>query len=750
MILRRLYFSVILLILASLVASAIVPARAASQPAPDWQAKVDATVLEQAAEGTSEFLIIMNEQADLSGADSLPDKQSKGRYVYNVLTEMASRSQSGVLNELRTAGAQTRSYWVANLVWVRGSLPDVQAAASRSDVYRIVANPWVRGDLGKPAFAVSAPSMPAPALNVEWNLTKVGAPFAWEAGITGEGVVIGGQDTGYDWDHPALIQSYRGWDGSQADHNYNWHDAIREEITPSANPCGLDATAPCDDYGHGTHTMGIMVGDDGAGSRVGMAPRAHWIGCRNMESGYGRPSTYIECYQWFLAPTDLNNQVPNPDLAPHVINNSWGCPPIEGCADPAVMETVVDNLTAAGILTVHSAGNSGSVCGTVSDPAAIYANSFTVGNTTNLDSLASSSSRGPVGVDGSGRRKPDVSAPGTSIRSSFPGTGYVLMTGTSMAAPHVAGLAALLISANPGLAGQPATLRRIMEETANPSVIVAPEQTCGDIPSTAIPNNQFGWGRINAADAVQLAGFIPRIDAPASVPSGAVFTATLYTANWNPAGPDLSGVSMSVSIPPATTFITATLPHLRSGDVITWTVGSLAAGSVFSTTLTLRAPVDVFTIVEVTAETRADMLGVQPNSENVTISALQPRLSSQGQTTWNTPFTYTLTIRNAHPSTGLTGLSAASALPDNAVFINASQPYTLVNGLLNWQGGVLSPGEAWEVIFSVLPSPDAWRRGPLVSGAYSTAANGIPAQRGELVLTALKAPYQAFLPVISR
>ena len=124
-----------------------------------------------------------------------------------------------------------------------------------------------------------------------------------------------------------------------------------------------------------------MVGDDGAGNQIGMAPGAKWIGCRNMEQGWGTPQTYIECYQWFLAPTDLMGENPRPDLAPHIVNNSWSCPVKEGCTDPNVLLTVVENLRAAGILSVHSAGNSGSSCSTVNTPAAIYDASLTVGNT---------------------------------------------------------------------------------------------------------------------------------------------------------------------------------------------------------------------------------------------------------------------------------------------------------------------------------------------------------------------------------
>ena len=125
-----------------------------------------------------------------------------------------------------------------------------------------------------------------------------------------------------------------------------------------------------------------------------------------MDSGVGTPATYAECYQWFIAPTDLNGENARPDLAPDVINNSWGCPTSEGCTDPNVLLTVVQNLVAAGIVSAHSAGNSGRSCSTISEPAAIYDKSFTVGATNSNDAIADFSSRGPVSVDGSNRSKP--------------------------------------------------------------------------------------------------------------------------------------------------------------------------------------------------------------------------------------------------------------------------------------------------------------------------------------------------------
>jgi subtilisin family serine protease len=466
---------------------------AASRPesqaaAADWQRKVDPWVMRSAAGGPTEFLVFLAEQADLSRAAGMPTRQEKGAYVFETLQATARRTQGPVLKALRALGLEHRAYWVANLIWVHGELEAVQTMAERDDVARVAANPSV--PLEAP-FREQDSRGPA---GIEWNISKVGAPDVWEAGFEGQGAVIAGADTGYDWDHPALQTKYRGWSGGSADHNYSWHDAIHS----GGGSCGADTTEPCDDFGHGTHTMGTMVGDDGGANQIGMAPGARWIGCRNMNVGFGTPATYAECFQWFIAPTDLNGQNPDPSMAPDVINNSWSCPPSEGCTDPNVLLTVVQNTRAAGIVVVVSAGNSGSNCSTVNTPAAIYAESFTVGSTTMSDTISTFSSRGPVTADGSNRLKPDITAPGSSVRSSVPNGGYGISSGTSMAGPHVAGLVALLISANPGLSGDVDKLQNYIESSAVP---LTNGQDCGGVPGSQVPNNTFGFGRIDSMSA---------------------------------------------------------------------------------------------------------------------------------------------------------------------------------------------------------------------------------------------------------
>ena len=460
--------------------------------------------LAAAPDGRAEMLVLLAEQADLSAAEAQPSKAERGRYVHEQLRATARRTQAPLLAFLAERGAPARSFWGANFVHTRGDLALAEALAARGDVRRIEPNPRLTGIDPVDDAEESGFDLEAALLTVGPNIAFVNADDVWAMGFTGQNVVIAGQDTGYEWDHPALQGHYRGWNGSSADHNYDWHDAIHS----GGGSCGANSSEPCDDHSHGTHTMGTMVGDDASHTnQIGMAPGAKWIGCRNMDQGNGTPTTYIECFEWFIAPTNLAGNNPDPALAPHSMNNSWGCPTSEGCnsGNFNVMRQVVENVREAGILVVLSAGNSGSGCSTVNTPAAIYDEVFSVGATSS-NSLASFSSRGPVTVDGSNRRKPDISAPGVNIRSSVPGGGYEGgWDGTSMAGPHVAGLAALLISANPAkLEGNVDGLEELIREGAVTSITVTTPNTCGGIPATQVPNNHFGWGRIDALASVQL------------------------------------------------------------------------------------------------------------------------------------------------------------------------------------------------------------------------------------------------------
>jgi subtilisin family serine protease len=463
--------------------------------------KIDASLLTATANGANaSFLILLADQVDLSAAPAVSDQGARGWFVYQMLRSHAERTQSVLRAALDAQGIQYRAFWGANALLVSGGRELVTMLAGRTDVRALESNApsrWISEPIpGIPVSPAQLPGRAAPNAP-EWGVQNVHAPDVWSLGYLGQGIVIGNQDTGMQWDHPALQPQYGGWDGVAADHNYHWHDSIHDSV---GNPCGNDSPFPCDDNGHGTHTTGTTSGDDSMGNQIGVAPGAQWMGCRNMDRGVGTPARYIECFEFFMAPTDLSGGNPDPTLRPHVINNSWTCPPSEGCA-PNTLQLVVENTQASGILVVASAGNSGSGCESVRDPPAIYDASFSVGAINISNSLAGFSSRGPVTIDGSGRLKPDISAPGVSVRSSVPHDSYGTLSGTSMAGPHVVGSVALLWSAVPALQRQIPDTQAILGQTANPAVD-APNQTCGGIDTTVVPNNSFGSGAVDAFAAV--------------------------------------------------------------------------------------------------------------------------------------------------------------------------------------------------------------------------------------------------------
>ena len=455
-------------------------------------------IADTAGGASAEVVVFLADQADVSAARRIRDHDARGWHVYTTLRDHAEKTQAALKRFLDTRGVSYRSFWAANMLVVTADRALVEQLAARGDVARVDSNRPVRG-IEDPAIA-GARMAPEATQAVEWGVQNVNAPAVWALGFTGQGIVIGGQDTGYRWTHDAVKGHYRGWNGTTADHNYNWHDAVHS----GGGSCGANAAAPCDDNGHGTHTIGTAAGDDGANNQIGVAPGAKWIGCRNMDQGNGTPATYTECFQFMIAPTNSAGANPDPTRRPHVLNNSWSCPVSEGCTTRAELETIVRNTEAAGIFVEAAAQNAGPLCSTVVDPPGIYAEAFSVGAYDINNTLASFSSRGPSTYYTPNILKPDLSAPGVSVRSASGSsdTTYATLSGTSMAGPHVVGVVALLWSARPQLLRDIEATRAVLTSTANPSVTVSPPQTCGGTASTVIPNNSFGHGRVDALAAV--------------------------------------------------------------------------------------------------------------------------------------------------------------------------------------------------------------------------------------------------------
>jgi len=501
--------AITIILLAGLLLFLTAPSIAASDP------RVTRAVRDQLDARGRADVIIQLAQPDLTPAYALPNKAARGQWVYDTLRVAAEKSQGPLVAELERAGASYQRFWVVNAIRVQADAPLLARLLRYPQVQRVSANTPFHGVGPQPGAPISAQDAEA----IPWGVSRVDAPWAWQQGNAGEGVVIAGQDTGYDWTHEALKRAYRGYNAATdtANHNYNWHDAIHE-LDPhhtAPNPCGLNSPEPCDDFGHGTHTMGTMAGNNSdataagwpqtADHPIGIAPGAKWIGCRNMENGWGRPSTYIECFQWLAAPWPAGGDAftdGDPAKAPDVINDSWSCPATEGCTPEklAAIEPALNAADAAGILVVVSAQNSGPSCSTIQDPPALYPKAFTVGATDSNDALANFSSRGPVTYNGVTRMGPDISGPGVSVFSSIPGNHYSILSGTSMAGPHVAGVAALLMSAEPTLKGRTDMMRAILTRTADPRTS---SQGCGGDAPDAVPNNGFGWGIVNARSAIE-------------------------------------------------------------------------------------------------------------------------------------------------------------------------------------------------------------------------------------------------------
>jgi subtilisin family serine protease len=500
---RILWHGLNLVVIAAMLLGVWVGVVQASQTkVPVENEKIDPNIyvaLEQ--RGNARVLVILKEQADLRAASNLETKVDKGTFVYQRLTEIASRTQAPLRDFLEAKAATYRAYWIQNMFMVNVDsqlLQELigQPGIARIDLYHPPYPDVVGNDLGSdfgPEFGPLPPISESQSLGsnlgafgqefgpqptgsidtIEWNILRVNADDAWAIGVDGTGAVIGDLDTGVQWDHPALINRYRGWNGSEADHNYNWWDGL------------IGSPVPTDYDGHGTHTMGTIVGDDGAGNQIGMAPGAKWMACPGIGSPYVEP---FECFQFFLAPTDLNGENPRPDLAPHVISNSWSSAGTD-------FHAAIQALYAAGIFFSKSAGNTGSGCSSITNPGqwseVTAAAAFAQG-----DTIASFSSRGPVLFGHDYAVKPDIAAPGVNVRSSYPGDGYTTMQGTSMACPHITGAVALLISANPELAGRIDILQMLLKQYAEPKV----SAQC--TPFVDHPNDVWGWGILNAYDAV--------------------------------------------------------------------------------------------------------------------------------------------------------------------------------------------------------------------------------------------------------
>lgn len=366
-------------------------------------------------------VVVLKSQADLSTVHSA-SRHTLLSTVEQTLRSHADRTQRGLLTLLSTRRAhhlvdRVVPLWIANEIEVRASPAVIAELSARPEVLTV-----------RPEFSVQAPAAPAPAAaptgTVEPNVALVNAPALWSRGFRGQGIVVANMDTGVDVTQPDLAARWRGGTNS-------WYD-----------PNGQHPTTPTDVNGHGTWTMGVMVGGDAGGSSVGVAPDAKWIAAKIFNDRGSATSTNIHLgFQWLLDP-DGN---PATADAPNVVNDSWTMS-AAGCSPEFQLD--LRSLRAAGILPVFAAGNDGPTPGSVFSPANLP-EAFAVGGTDGSDVLDPYSSRGPSAC--AGVTVPRLTAPDTGIRTTDLYGGYAVETGTSVAAPHIAGALALLLNAFPQL-----------------------------------------------------------------------------------------------------------------------------------------------------------------------------------------------------------------------------------------------------------------------------------------------------------
>ena len=424
------------------------------------------------------LFVVLTDQADLTGLDTIADRSARLRQTYQRLVAHAERTQAPLRASLDRLRLHYTPYYLVNGILLDGGPLVRQWLAGRTDVDRVLLDQRLRPlPVGTPTEHGSAP---APAHTPQWNIAMIQAPQVWsQLNDAGQGIVIGTSDSGVDGGHPDLRSGFRGGDDS-------WYDPWNGTRTPT------------DHGGHGTHTLGTALGRNG----IGVAPQAQWIGCVNLDRNLGSPSHYLDCLQFMLAPFTPGANPwhdGHPDRAPHVLTNSWGCPAIEGC-DYTALHPATAALKAAGIFVVVAAGNTGPSCSSVIDPPAPYPDVLTVGAVDANRQVTVFSSRGPTR---DGLTKPDVVAPGASVLSALPGGTYGALDGTSMATPHVAGVVALMWSANPALIGDINTTTRILRDTASPAKPGTQSTSCGPVA------NITGTGLVDANAAVQAARQVP-------------------------------------------------------------------------------------------------------------------------------------------------------------------------------------------------------------------------------------------------
>ncbi|MFC0213458.1 S8 family serine peptidase [Paenibacillus chartarius] len=471
------------------------PTYAADKPRVEAKSKIEQPVLDELEKNEYvSVLVELSDQVDTAAAartakqrletqskrsgraaTSYDKKKAAHREVVSSLKTLAEDTQQGMIGYLDVQKSQGRvqdykSFYIINMLSVRADRSVIQKLAQRKEVVRITLDEKIDiipAPPPEPVKSMAAMKADADSGLLEWNIGKILADQVWSLyNVKGAGVVVGIIDTGVDWTHPELMRKWRGYNPNDPDHPNpagNWFDSNGSQL-------------PYDPDGHGTHVAGTILGSDpNTGHISGVAPEATWIAAM----GLGETSDMMAACEFMLAPNG------DPELAPDIVNNSWS---IKTTRVVEYYREVIQKWRDAGIVPVFAAGNEGPGSSTLTPPGN-YPESFSVAAVDTNNAIASFSSRGPSPYPGI--QKPDIAAPGVNIRSAKPGGGYKVNEGTSMAAPHIAGTAALLLSADASLSV--AEVEDILKGTATPAT---------DSKYPASPNEAYGYGVVNALAAV--------------------------------------------------------------------------------------------------------------------------------------------------------------------------------------------------------------------------------------------------------
>jgi uncharacterized delta-60 repeat protein len=398
-------------------------------------------------------IVTLRDQIDTSKLGG-PNRRERLEALVTALQAKARGTQKPLVKLLDTWGtqglvAEYTSFWVFNGLAVRATPGVINALANHPLVIRVTPDEAAF----RPTVDYSSPA--------EANISLVNAPALWALGHRGQGIVIATMDTGAYLNHPDLVNQWRGGSNS-------WFD-----------PYGEHPDTPTDLNGHGTQTLGVILGGDAGGTIIGVAPEAQWIAVKIFDDADQATTSGIHAgFQWLLDP-DGN---PATADAPHVVNNSWTYQS-PGCN--LEFELDLQALRAAGILPVFAAGNGGPDEATSYSPAN-NPSAFAVGATTLGDTVLGISSRGPEYCSATAAIYPELVAPGDGIHTADLYGTYTDASGTSMAAPHVAGGLALLLSSFPDLNPD-----EQYEALVNSAVDLAP----------AGPDNSTGYGRLDLEEA---------------------------------------------------------------------------------------------------------------------------------------------------------------------------------------------------------------------------------------------------------